>query len=123
MFSIWVSFNNTLLTNNSIRVVEQVGLEPNPPDCKSSALANYATSPDVIIKTVVYHHLSLWISLSFERVSGYCLNNIRILSFALSDYTNISTSPYNNTQWWGGQESNLRLDKVTVCLNSFLSLL
>ena len=73
MFPIWVSFNNTLLTNNSIRVVEQVGLEPNPPDCKSSALANYATSPDVIIKTVVYHHLSLWISLSFERVSGYYL--------------------------------------------------
>lgn len=25
--------------------MEQVGLEPNPPDCKSSALANYATSP------------------------------------------------------------------------------
>lgn len=94
MFPIWVSFNNTLLTNNSIRVVEQVGLEPNPPDCKSSALANYATSP----------------------LSEYFL-------FTLSDYTNISTSPYNNTQWWGGQESNLRLDKVTVCLNSFLSLL
>lgn len=120
MFPIWVSFNNTLLTNNSIRVVEQVGLEPNPPDCKSSALANYATSPDVIIKTVA---LSPFISLDNERVSGYCLNNIRILFFALSDYTIISTSPYNNTQWWGGQESNLRLDKVTVCLNSFLSLL
>lgn len=50
--------------------MEQVGFEPNPPDCKSSALANYATSPDVIIKTVA---LSLWISLSFERVSGYYL--------------------------------------------------
>ena len=37
---------NTLLYPIELKwTYPPMGLEPNPPDCKSSALANYATSP------------------------------------------------------------------------------